>query len=153
MIIAKYSEKDAEEIASLFHRTVHAIDSSIYSEKEKEAWAPTPPDYPEWAEKLRRKKPYMACEDGKIIGFMNMGSDGHIDYAYIAPEYQGKGVGKFLYEHIEEIARKRSIRKLSVEASKLAMPFFKKVGFNLLHENHIIRNGETLVNYTMLKEI
>ncbi|WP_406671406.1 hypothetical protein [Methanolobus sp. ZRKC4] len=48
---------------------------------------------------------------------------------------------------------KKSIRKMSVEASKLAVPFFKKMGFCILNENHILRNGQILVNYTMEKEI
>ena len=153
VVITEYSEKYSREIADLFHRTVHAIDSSFYSEKEKEAWAPTPPDYSEWAEILRCKKPYVVFDNGKIVAFMYMNSDGHIDYAYVAPEYQGKGVGKFLYGHIEKNAMKKSIRQMSVEASKLAMPFFKKMGFRIIHENHVIRGGQTLVNYTMQKEI
>lgn len=153
IIIIDYLEKYADEIAELFHRTVHAIDASIYSEKEKEAWAPTPPDHREWAEILRYKMPYIATVNGAIIGFMDIGSDGHIDYAYVDPKCQGKGIGKFLYDHIETIALEKSVHELSVEASKPAMPFFKKMGFSMIHENHIIRGGQTLVNYMMKKEI
>lgn len=44
-MIKPYSARYAEEVVNLFHYSIHAIDSAIYSEEEKEAWAPSPPNY------------------------------------------------------------------------------------------------------------
>jgi putative acetyltransferase len=152
MIIAEYSETNLEEITDLFHRTVHAIDPSIYSEKEKEAWAPAPPDYLVWDQRLSCVKTYMACDNGKIIGFTSIGSPGYIDYFFVDPDYQGKGIGKLLYYHLERFSQDTHTKKLIVEASKVARPFFERMGFILISENQVIVNGQTLTNYTMKKE-
>jgi putative acetyltransferase len=152
MIIAEYSGTNLEEITNLFHRTVHAINPSIYSEKQKEAWAPKTPEYLKWDQRLRCVKTYMACDNGKIVGFMSIGPPGYVDYFFVDPDYQGKGIGKGLYYHIERFAQNRYRKKLIVEASKVAKPFFEKMGFILISENQIAINGQTLINYTMKKE-
>ena len=41
MEITSYSATLATEIADLFHQSVHAIDSDVYTPEQKEAWAPT----------------------------------------------------------------------------------------------------------------
>ncbi|WP_334327433.1 hypothetical protein [Gilliamella apicola] len=43
--VKPYSPLYATEICDLFHSTIHAIDTDIYSKAEQEAWCPTPPDY------------------------------------------------------------------------------------------------------------
>lgn len=45
MDILTYSEKWSEEIADVFYQSVHAIDSSVYTPEQKEAWAPSPLDF------------------------------------------------------------------------------------------------------------
>jgi putative acetyltransferase len=57
MEIQTYSEDKAREIADLFHQSVHAIASSLYSSEQKEAWVPTPVDYDRWDERLNAKTP------------------------------------------------------------------------------------------------
>jgi len=46
--VKPYSSLYASEICDLFHSTIHAIDTDIYSKAEQEAWCPTPPDYQMW---------------------------------------------------------------------------------------------------------
>ena len=60
MEIQHYTQDRAVEIADLFHQSVHAIDSSVYTPEQKEVWAPTPPDYAFWEQRLNNKKPYLA---------------------------------------------------------------------------------------------
>jgi putative acetyltransferase len=54
MKIRLYSVEMAAEIADLFHRSVHAIDPSVYTGEQKEAWAPMPPDYERWSGQASR---------------------------------------------------------------------------------------------------
>jgi putative acetyltransferase len=54
MIIKPYSTRYADEVVDLFHSSVLAIDPRIYSEKEKEAWAPSLPNYKYWKERLAK---------------------------------------------------------------------------------------------------
>lgn len=152
MYICSYTPDYAIQLADIFHEAVHAIDSS-YSQKQKEAWAPTPPDYLAWSKRLKKKNVFMAKTDNIAIGFIELDPDGHIDCMYTLPQYQHSGVASRLYEHIETLAITMNINRLYVEASIVARPFFEKRGFTLLHKNEIKRHGAILVNYSMEKVI
>lgn len=88
--IRTYQPQDADAIADLYHAAVHAIDPTVYSKEQQEAWAPTPPDKVFWKERLAQKQPFVAWREGRIVGFMELEADGHIDCAYTHPAFQGR---------------------------------------------------------------
>jgi len=149
--ITSYTDENATEVTDLHHASVHAIDPRIYSREQQEAWAHTPPNYPYWVKRLSLKKPFLAMVEAKIVGFIELEADGHIDCAYTHPKYQKCGVMAKLYEHVESLAHQNKLPRLYVEASMLIKPFFEKRGFVMLHRNEIKRNGQMLVNYSMEK--
>ena len=149
MEIKSYSNAWAAEIADLFYQSVHAIDPSVYTPEQKEAWAPTPPDYTAWSKRLDDKSPFVAIIDGCVAGFIELDADGHIDCTYTHPHFQGLGVASALYEHLLTEARIRDIDRLYVEASLIAKPFFEHREFVVIKKNTLQRNGVTLVNFTM----
>lgn len=151
MVLTPYCADRACEIAELYCCAVHAIDSSIYSEAQKAAWAPVPPDYTFWAARLAVKQPWLVIIDNRVAGFIELDPDGHIDCTYVHPDYQGKGVAACLYRHLETIAIGRGMLRLFVEASEVARPFFKRMGFAMVRENAVKRHGMILNNYTMEK--
>ncbi|GIT97516.1 GNAT family N-acetyltransferase [Sulfurovum sp. TSL1] len=153
MDIQIYSAERAREIADLFHQSVHAIDPSVYTAEQKEAWAPTPPNYKQWAKRLHEKRPFIAIIDDQVVGFMELDTDGHIDCTYTHPDFQGKGVASTLYEHLLTEARTRDLKRLYVEASLIAKPFFKHRGFSVVKKNEVQRKGVSLVNFSMEKHI
>lgn len=151
MDIQAYSEERAREIADLFYQSVHAIDPSTYTAEQKEAWAPTPVDYERWSERLDTKKPFIAIIGSRVAGFIELDADGHIDCTYTHPDYQGTGVASSLYEHLLAEARRRNIKRLYVEASLIAKPFFENRGFSVVKKNEVQRNGVSLINFSMEK--
>ncbi|BBB29728.1 GNAT family N-acetyltransferase [Neptunomonas japonica] len=153
MNLIKYSPDKAKDIADLFYASVHAIDSSIYSNEQKDAWASTPINYSEWAKRLERKKPYLLVIKGEVAGFIELESDGHIDCAYVAPKFQRKGVATKLLKHVMSVAKNVGLKQLYVEASIVAKPFFEKAGFLIENENQVIRHNIVLINYSMRMKI
>ena len=151
MKIVNYSPLRAVEIADLFHRCIHSIDTSAYSTGQQEAWAPTPPDYQRWTARLLVKKPYLAIIDNKVAGFIELESDGHIDCMYTSADFQRRGVATALFNHILVLARNSGNKQLYVEASIIAKPLFEKLGFSVLKENKVQLNQQTLINYKMQK--
>ncbi|MDX2369552.1 MAG: GNAT family N-acetyltransferase [Colwellia sp.] len=149
MDVIEYSSNKVKEIADLFYESVHAIDSSIYSEKQKNVWAPMPIDYVKWENRLENKKPYVAVIKGEIVGFIELESDGHIDCAYVSPKFQRIGVATTLLDHVMFVAKGLGLNQLYVEASIVAKPFFEKSGFLVENENRVIKHNTVLVNYTM----
>lgn len=153
MEIQPYTSDRSVEIADLFHQSVHAIDPSVYTAKQKEAWAPTPPDYEHWLQRLSKKRPFMAIMNRRVVGFIELDADGHIDCTYTHPDFQEQGVASALYEHLEKEARARKIERVYVEASFIAKPFFEHRGFSVIKQNKVERKGVTLVNFTMEKHL
>lgn len=153
MEIIEYSSSWAKEIANLFYRSVHAIDSSVYSDREKNAWAPKPIDYDKWKYRLDNKKPFLLIIKGELAGFIVFELDGHIDCTYVLPKYQNIGVATLLLQHVISVAQKLKLKQLYVEASIVAKPLFEKSGFIVKSTNEVIRNNVVLINYSMLMQI
>jgi len=151
MEIRNYTPEYTEEIVELFNSSVHAIDSSIYSSKQKQAWAPTPPDYNQWRLRLANKKTYLAIINNKVAGFIVLEADGYIDCIFTHPEQEGKGVAYLLYSNVELLAKARNMKALYLDASIIAKPFFEHRGFVVLQESKIKKSGQVLINYSMKK--
>ncbi len=153
MKIQRYQPSRAAEIADLFYRAVHAIDSSVYSEAQKEVWAPEPIDYDRWAERLEKTQPYMAVIDDRVVGFIELEADGQIDCMYTLPEFQGIGVASALYTHLVKEAQRQKLKRLRVDASAVARSFFEKRGFSVIRRNELLRQGVSISNVTMEKDL
>jgi putative acetyltransferase len=149
MQIRDYIESDSKEIADLFHESVHSISTDFYLEEQLEAWAPTPPDYEFWKRRLDRKRPYVAIIDNRIVGFIELEPDGHIDCMYVKSNYQRQGIAMRLFSYASKIAVDLGVEQMYVEASNVAKSFFEKHGFKVIGQNVIQMNGQTLINYSM----
>lgn len=149
MVIIEYSSNRVKDVTDLFYMSVHSIDSSIYTEEQKNAWAPFPIDYVSWGKRLEFKRPYLLLINDQLAGFIELESDGHIDCAYVSPMFQRKGVATTLLKFVVDKAKALGLKLLYVEASIVAKPLFEKFGFVLDKENRIIRNTVVLNNYSM----
>ena len=151
--VKPYSPLYATEICDLFHSTIHAIDTDIYSKAEQEAWCPTPPDYQMWLKRLDNTQPWMAIFGSRLAGFIELKDDGYIDCFYVHPDFQKRGIARKLYDHVVDLAHQKKFSQLSVDASKVAMPIFKKWGFKIKRVNKISRKNQVLINYHMYKPL
>ena len=151
--VREYSPERAGAIADLFHAAVHAIDPSIYSTVQQEAWAPTPPDHEHWRARLAETRPWLALVGDTVAGFLELSADGRIGCAYTHPDWQGRGVAAALLERAERVASARGMPRLRVEASIVARGFFEHRGFAVVRENAVARGGTVLTNFTMEKRL
>lgn len=152
-IIRDHRPADAAGLTDIFYETVHALADDLYTRDQIEAWAPWPRDYPAWLARLDRLHPFVAVIDGTLVGFMSLEADGHIDLAYTQRDRQGRGIASALYAHLERIARDLGIVRLHVEASHHAKAFFLGRDFSVVRRNEIHKNGQTLINWKMVKQL
>jgi len=151
MIIRQYNLSDTKPIMKLFYDTIHEINICDYTQEQVNAWAPESMDYDVWHNRLQAKLPYIAENNGEIVGFGELEPDGHIDCFYCHSKYQSKGIGSKLLTHIENLAKFRGIKRLYTEASITAKPFFENKGFSVVREQQVKRLGVWLKNYFMEK--
>lgn len=149
--IRLFRRADAEQIAQLFHDTVREVNICDYSPSQVKAWAPDNFNFRNWVEVCLSRYVYVADHDGLILGFGELELDGHIDCFYCHKDYQRCGIGRKLYQAIETKALELGLKRLFVEASITAKPFFESVGFVVMAEQEVSRRGETFINYAMEK--
>lgn len=151
MHIRLFEERDAEQIAQLFHDTIREINRRDYSPSQVAAWAPDDIYFRDWVAVCSQQITYVADDHGVIAGFGELESNGHIGCFYCHKNYQRCGVGKQIYQEIEAKAIALNLTQLVTEASITARPFFEKMGFSVVREQEVYCRGEQFKNYVMQK--
>ena len=82
-----------------------------------------------------------------------MAYDGHLGHLYVHKDYQGGLVSLRLLKKIEEAARKKGLTKITTDCSITAKVPAERMGFTLIKEQAVERNGVTLINYVMEKKL
>jgi GNAT superfamily N-acetyltransferase len=68
--------------------------------------------------------------DGVFCGVVAVRDNIHLQHLYVAPSFQGRGVGKFLWETARDQAvAAGNSDEFTVNASLNAVPFYKRMGF------------------------
>ncbi|MGX7668165.1 GNAT family N-acetyltransferase [Flavobacterium pedocola] len=104
----------------------------------------------------------LAEENGVYYGFasyeVNCKNSGKtkLHKIYVLPETQGKGVGKLLLEAVEKATAEAgcNLLFLNVNRYNIAQEFYKRNGFEIVHEEDIdIGRGYLMEDYVMEKQI
>ena len=153
--IRTYERRDAAGVADVFFRSVREVALSDYTADQVKAWVPGRWD----ADQEHRRSGdgrlvlVAADESGRVVAFIDLEPDGHIDRLFCAPEAAGRGIASQLYDGIETAAREQGIRRLFTEASELARRFFERKGFTVLERQDKTLRGVPIHNYRMAKTL
>jgi putative acetyltransferase len=151
--LRRYSAADASVLANLFRASVRQIAARDYSPSQILAWAPDIIDVSQFGKRCAMKSTWIAEVSGRVAGFSDMESDGHVDMLYVHPDFQRCGVALALLRHIEELARGCGLVCLYTEASITARPAFEAMGFRVLVPQIVTVRGERMKNYRMEKKL
>ena len=143
MILRAYRGSDLPAILSLFRDTVHTVCARDYTRSQLDAWAPAEPDAAAWDASLLAHQTLVAEENGSVIGFADLGSDGYLDRLYVHRDWQGRGVASALCAALPGARR--------THASITARPFFERRGWHVVREQRVERRGVALTNFVMEK--
>lgn len=95
----------------------------------------------------------MAIKDETLVGFGNITSEGYLDLFYISYTMIHQGVGRFIFNELEKYAVLEKAASIYTDASITAVPFFTKMGLEVMRKQDNQRNGQNLVNYRMVKKL
>lgn len=151
--VRRYMPGEENELWKLYYDTTHIINGQFYTKEQVERWAPSNKDMKEWEVRVQSKNPFVALDEGQIVGFGELEADGHIDYFYVHHKYQGKGVGSALYNVIEKEALDKKIPNLFADVSMMAKDFFLGKGFEILESRNHIVCGSPAPNFKMQKKL
>ena len=143
MKLRAYQSGDLPAILNLFRDTVHTVCARGYTRAQLDAWAPAELDAAAWDASLLAHRTLVAEEDGSILGFADLGSDGYLDRLYVHRDWQGRGVASALCAALPGARR--------THASITARPFFERRGWHVVREQRVERRGVLLTNFVMEK--
>ena len=150
MTIRSYEHGDHDSIAEIFSRAIHEIAIEDYTREQCEAWASPKPNPEHWEARCGIKRPFVAKVDRRIAGFLELDPDGHIDCAYVNPDFKRRGVMTALVRHAVLVGSERAIGSLCVEASLCIKPLFEKLGFVTQCRREVEIRGQCLTNFEMI---
>lgn len=153
MYIRNYMKGDSQETAELFYNTVHTINKRDYTDDQIKVWAPENRDLKKWNESFYSRKAIVAVEENRIVGFCDITDSGYLDRLYVHSKFQGKGAGKALCREAEKYAADYGNETVEVYGSITARPFFESLGYSVVRDNEVIRDGISLKNFYMKKEL
>jgi len=148
-MIRRYQPGDHLFIGQIYYDAVHQLAAADYTPGQLEAWASKPIGFDHWKTRCAIKQPFVKELDGRVVGFMELDGDGHIDCTYVDPAYSRRGVMSEIMEAVKREAKERGVPRLFAEVSITARPFFEKHGFIHVRDNLVPIRGETLANYIM----
>ena len=93
MIIRRYQPGEEPALWEVYFRATHETNSRDYHPDLLHRWAPPDQDMDEWRERLAGKNPFVAILDETIAGMAELEADGFVDYFYVHPAFQRRGVG------------------------------------------------------------
>ncbi|UXA00041.1 GNAT family N-acetyltransferase [Vibrio splendidus] len=151
--IRNYQASDDKALWEIFFYTVRNVNVRDYSQQQVEAWAPSSFEFALWQKRMNGLQPFVAELDGRVVGYTDLQPNGLIDHFFCHHEYQGKGVGRALMDHVFSVGRVRGVSRYFSEVSITARPFYEHLGFKVVNEQEVEMRGVKLTNYVMEKVI
>lgn len=154
MQIRRYQKEDLDEIISLFYDCVHTVNANDYTPEQLDAMAPLQANRFHWEQSLERNYTLVAIDDdGKIIGFGNVGQTGYLDRLYVESRHLRQGIASRLCDELEAYAFKDGNKYLNTSSTITSRPFFEARGYKCIEEQIIVRHGIDILRYLMEKKI
>ena len=152
-IIREGHLNDIKELQSLFVETISVICKVDYDEEQIEIWTSSIKKQDRWLDILTNQYLLVAEDNEKILGFCSLDKENYLDFLYVHKDHQRQGIANKLYVEIEKEVTRKEQKIINSDVSKTALPFFEKVGFEVITEQTVEIEGVKLINYKMTKKI
>lgn len=127
IVIRPADPADAEAISNMILAALRRTNAQDYPQRVIDGLAHSY-SAPRVAVMIRQREMFVADEGGLIVGTIGY-AVGCVRSLFVAPNYQGQGIGRELIAAVEQLARQGNIQSLTVAASLTAMAFYRRCGF------------------------
>ncbi len=144
-----FKKGDERELWQLKMDTIKSVNAKDYPQEQIKAWAPDEYIAERWLKRAREMNPFIAELDGKIVGFADIQNDGYIDHFFCHHEYQGRGIGSALMQHLVDKSKGKLIPRVYSHVSITAKPFFEAFEFSVVKQQAMTIGDQALINFLM----
>lgn len=133
--IRKAQSGEESAIHESHMRSIREVCIKDHGEDEIKGWGNRPLGN-RWTDAIKNGHVWVVTQGGKIYGHGSIQfqtKDGltsaHINGLYLTPEILGKGLGLKLAQVMIETAKKKAVKKITLQSTLTAHKFYKKLGF------------------------
>lgn len=148
--IRPMTDADGLALRELFQQSIRQIASKYYEADAIAAWSASADDA-EFVSRLQRGLTLVALLHGEAVGFAQLYPADHIEMMYLSPHGSGLGIATLLCQHLEDEARIAGSKTLTTASSLAARRFFESMGFRVVAEETVQRNGVAINRLQMEK--
>lgn len=145
-MIRRFQPDDAQGTWDVFFAAVRIGAAGHYAAQELIDWVPSDQMPVDWGDWLDRNITYVGVSDtavgfsdnsvksvglpdNTVTGFFMLERDGYLNMAFVRPDLRRSGLAQQIYAIILADAQALRLPRLTVWASRLAMPFFRWAGW------------------------
>ncbi|RCS50516.1 GNAT family N-acetyltransferase [Bremerella cremea] len=151
--IRKAQREEYSALWQLFHDTIHKVNCRDYSPDQLAVWAPDKIEMSRWIDRIEKVNPWVAVAGEQLVGFADLQADGLVDMFFVHHQWQTQGIGKRLFQTINQQAKRLGLFELYSHVSITARPFFEAQGFQVETPQDVTMSGVVLRNYVMRKTL
>lgn len=151
--LRKAEAEDLQAILELFELSVREGSKEEYTADQRQVWVAGAKNTRRWKRAIREQCFILAFVEGILVGFGSTSKEGYVDFMYVHPKHMGKGVARALYEVMEGEMLGKGVREFTTHSSHTARKFFERMGFGVVEENSMVRDGVSLSNWLMKKTV
>jgi GNAT superfamily N-acetyltransferase len=149
IVIRSFRISDAEDVVRVHWEAVHKTAAKDYPQEILNDWSrPLGPERTQsFIERRNERDIIIIAEIGnEIVGFGTLLRDkNQVGAIYVCPKAGRKGVGGKLLAELEQVARMKGIKELSVESSLNAEAFYESHGYiREARGEHTLRSGRKM---------
>ncbi|MBN1923219.1 MAG: GNAT family N-acetyltransferase [Nanoarchaeota archaeon] len=149
MKLRKFKKEDARKLSYLIRKALTETNINDYSKKVIDyLYERNSPAH--IVDRAKIKLTYVAVDGDKVIGTGNLEGN-EINTVFVNPKYHGKGIGRKIMEHLEEIAKKKGYKSIKLPASVTAKRFYEKLGYKKVKDQYSKKFGKTILMKKFLK--
>jgi len=150
-MLRSYRPEDFDAVCEVYKDAVLSLGGEFYSPGQLEVWASYPAETDSFARKLATGPAWVFEREGRVVAFGHLDPADHVSLLYCSGDYARRGIATSIYNRLEEEARKAGAVILTVEASRVSLPFFLKAGFQVVGEESSGRHGVVFERLQMAK--
>lgn len=145
-MLQSLTDSDLCRCREIYRAAALQAKNSGYSSTHLQVWASFA-DAPEFRDFIYGDRHIGFWQGDLLVGFGSWREDGYLKSLYVEPQFQGRGIGSALVTGM--LADFTWGYEITVDASTLSMPLFKKFGFRIVAEEKVVRGGLTFRRFQM----
>jgi putative acetyltransferase len=153
MLVRAFKKGDEPALQAVFHSAVHTSAAKEYTVEQLDAWAPHRPDWEAWTARMQALQPLVIEVGGRIVGYADLQTSGHIDHFYVSGSHARRGMGRLLMESLHARAAELGLGRLFSDVSRTAEPFFRSFGFRVVEPKNVVIGQVSLPHARMEKTL